>query len=107
MADLQERVMQDVYLERAIKAHITEDAIKKRYEEYLKEHKPEEQVRARHILVRTKEEAEAIIKEIEKGGDFAEIAKAKSIDPARPRAAIWASSGAATWCRNSPRRPSR
>ena len=83
MAELQQRVMQDVYLERAIKARITEEAIKKRYDEYLKEHKPEEQVRARHILVRTKEEAEAIIKEIEKGGDFAEIAKAKSIDPAR------------------------
>jgi peptidyl-prolyl cis-trans isomerase C len=83
MAELEERVMQDVYLERAIKARITDEAIKQRYEVYLKDHKPEEQVRARHILVRTKEEAEAIIKEIEKGGDFAEIAKAKSIDPAK------------------------
>ena len=83
MAELQARVMQDVYLERAINERITDAAVQKRYEAYLKEHKPEEQVRARHILVRTKEEAEAIIKEIEKGGDFAEIAKAKSIDPAR------------------------
>jgi peptidyl-prolyl cis-trans isomerase C len=83
MAELQERVMQDVYLERAINERITDAAVQKRYEAYLKEHKPEEQVRARHILVRTKEEAEAIIKEIDKGGDFAEIAKAKSIDPAK------------------------
>jgi peptidyl-prolyl cis-trans isomerase C len=83
MAELQERVMQDVYLERAINARITDDAVKQRYAAYLKDHKAEEQVRARHILVRTKEEAEAIIKEVEKGGDFAELAKAKSIDPAK------------------------
>ncbi|HEX7006491.1 MAG TPA: peptidylprolyl isomerase [Alphaproteobacteria bacterium] len=83
MAELQERVMQDVYLEREINARITDEAIQKRYEAYIKDHKAEEQVRARHILVRTREEAETIIKEIGKGGDFAEIAKARSIDPAR------------------------
>src|SRR5690606_2106787 len=83
IAELQERVMQDVYLEREINARITDEAIQKRYEAYIKDHKAEEQVRARHILVRTREEAETIIKEIGKGGDFAEIAKARSIDPAR------------------------
>ena len=35
----------------------------------------------RHILVPTEEEAKAIIAELDKGGDFAEIAKEKSQDP--------------------------
>lgn len=39
-----------------------------------------EQVRASHILVQTKAEAEAILTELKGGADFATIAKAKSID---------------------------
>jgi parvulin-like peptidyl-prolyl isomerase len=34
---------------------------------------PVNEVHARHILVKTKEEAEAIIKELDKGGDFEKI----------------------------------
>lgn len=41
----------------------------------------EGQIRARHILVETEEEAEEIKAELDAGGDFAEIAKEKSIDP--------------------------
>jgi len=40
-----------------------------------------EQIQASHILVATKEEADAILAELKQGGDFAAIAKAKSIDP--------------------------
>ena len=39
------------------------------------------QTHARHILVKTKEEADAIIADIAKGGDFAKIATEKSQDP--------------------------
>ncbi|RJX40080.1 peptidylprolyl isomerase [Paenibacillus pinisoli] len=39
-----------------------------------------EQVRASHILVKTKEEADAILAELKGGADFAETAKAKSTD---------------------------
>ncbi|MCR2804193.1 peptidylprolyl isomerase [Paenibacillus soyae] len=39
-----------------------------------------EQVRASHILVATKEEADAILAELKGGADFAETAKAKSTD---------------------------
>lgn len=38
--------------------------------------------KARHILLETREEAEAIIDQLEDGGDFAELAKEHSIDPA-------------------------
>jgi peptidyl-prolyl cis-trans isomerase C len=43
--------------------------------------KPQEQVSARHILVKTEDEAKAVIADLKKGGDFAAIAKDKSNDP--------------------------
>ena len=41
---------------------------------------PQNEVRARHILVKTKEEAEAIIKQLDGGASFEDVAKAKSTD---------------------------
>jgi len=41
----------------------------------------EQEVRARHILVETEDEAKAVKAELDKGADFAEIAKKKSKDP--------------------------
>ncbi len=38
------------------------------------------QIKASHILVRTKEEAQAVLDELKKGADFVELAKARSID---------------------------
>ncbi len=44
-----------------------------------------EEVHARHILVKTSDEAVAIIKELDGGADFAELAKEKSTGPSGPR----------------------
>jgi foldase protein PrsA len=52
---------------------------KKYYDAHIADYSTE-QVLASHILVKTKAEAEAIMKELVAGADFAEIAKAKSID---------------------------
>ncbi|MEQ8224311.1 MAG: peptidylprolyl isomerase, partial [Candidatus Eremiobacterota bacterium] len=41
------------------------------------------EIKASHILVKTKEEAEKIIKELKDGGDFAKIAKEKSECPSK------------------------
>ena len=41
------------------------------------------EIKASHILVKTKEEAEKIIKDLEGGGDFAKIAKEKSECPSK------------------------
>ena len=53
----------------------------KKYYESNKGEFSTEQVKASHILVKTKAEAEAILKELQGGADFAALAKAKSIDP--------------------------
>jgi peptidyl-prolyl cis-trans isomerase C len=42
--------------------------------------KPGTEYNARHILVKTREEAEEIIQELDKGGDFSALAKEKSTD---------------------------
>jgi parvulin-like peptidyl-prolyl isomerase len=45
----------------------------------------EGEIRARHILVETREEALDILKELRKGADFAELAKEESIGPSAVR----------------------
>jgi peptidyl-prolyl cis-trans isomerase C len=73
---LMETLLQDVG-----KAAVTPDATKKVYDEAAKSMSGEQEVRARHILVPGEDEAKAILAEIKKGTDFAELAKQKSKDP--------------------------
>ncbi len=60
---------------------VTEDTIKAAYETYKAEFKPEETVHARHILVATKEEADAIKKDLDGGKPFEVLAMEKTTDP--------------------------
>ena len=77
----EDRLIQEAYLNRAIKAAETEDQLKARYQTFAKEKAGREEVHARHILVKTEAEAKAIIAELDKGADFAELAKKDSTDP--------------------------
>lgn len=61
-------------------AHPLTDAdLKKTYEEVKKQYDPNE-IKVRHILVKTEQEAKDIIKSLNAGGDLAAIAKEKSLD---------------------------
>lgn len=61
-------------------AHPLTDAdLKKTYEEVKKQYDPNV-IKVRHILVKTEQEAKDIIKSLNAGGDFAAIAKEKSLD---------------------------
>lgn len=82
MADLEERLAQDVWLSREVDRRVTPDMIKARYEKKIKEMPAEEEVSAKHILVASEDDAKKIIEELGKGGDFAKIAKEKSTDKA-------------------------
>jgi peptidyl-prolyl cis-trans isomerase C len=75
------RLMMDSLLAAEGKAATTEEAMKKVYEEAAKQITGEVEVRARHILVETEDEAKAVVEELKKGADFAELAKKKSKDP--------------------------
>ncbi|WP_152394110.1 peptidylprolyl isomerase [Paenibacillus guangzhouensis] len=62
------------------KVSVTDQEVKDYYEANKASMSTPEQVRASHILVKTKEEADAIEKELKGGADFATLAKEKSTD---------------------------
>src|SRR6202048_1154594 len=81
LASARNRLLMDSLLATEGKAATTDEAMKKVYEEASKQITGEQEVRARHILVETEDEAKAAKAELDKGADFAELAKKKSKDP--------------------------
>lgn len=81
IAMLTERMLFDEYLETAAKKVVTDDAMKALYSETVKNLKPEPEIRARHILVETEDQAKAAIKRLKAGEDFAKLAAEISKDP--------------------------
>jgi len=61
----------------------TEDEIIAEYEDQISK-APGQQFKARHILVESQEEAQALIAELQGGADFAELAMEKSTGPSGP-----------------------
>jgi peptidyl-prolyl cis-trans isomerase C len=80
VADAEDRAIQDSYVDSKVKAQITDDAVRSKYQQELKDNPPEEEVHARHILVASEADAKAIIAQLQKGADFAALAKSKSTD---------------------------
>ena len=81
LAFARNRLLMDNLLSVEGKAATTDDAMKKVYEDATKLITGEQEVRARHILVETEDEAKQVEDELKKGADFAELAKKKSKDP--------------------------
>jgi peptidyl-prolyl cis-trans isomerase C len=81
LAFTRNRLLMDSLLASEGKAATNDEAMKKVYEEASKQITGEEEVHARHILVETEDDAKAVKAELDKGADFAELAKKKSKDP--------------------------
>jgi peptidyl-prolyl cis-trans isomerase C len=77
----EDRLIQEAYINRVVKPAETEDRLRTRYETFLKEKPAQDQVHARHILVKTETEAKSVIAELDKGADFTALAKKYSTDP--------------------------
>lgn len=69
------------YVKSEVEGKVTPEMVKARYDKDAASFDPPEELRARHILVKTEEEAKAILADLAKGGDFAKIAEEKSQDP--------------------------
>ncbi|HEY0124628.1 MAG TPA: peptidylprolyl isomerase [Rhizobium sp.] len=81
MAYLRDRELHNAYFKAHVADGITDDEVKARYDKEVAALPKQEEVHARHILVKTEDEAKAIIKELDAGKDFATLAKEKSTDP--------------------------
>lgn len=76
-----DRELHNLYFKKHVVDAVTEDEVKARYEKEIAALPKQEEVNARHILVKTEEEAKAIIADLDAGKDFIELAKEKSTDP--------------------------
>lgn len=79
------RVKRDIYVQQNVTEKVDDAAIKARYDQLIKEFPAGPEVRARHILLKTEDEAKAVIKALDDGGDFEKLAKEKSTGPSAPR----------------------
>jgi peptidyl-prolyl cis-trans isomerase C len=75
------KLLMEALLQEEAKAAVTDAALRKVYEQAVKEMGKEEEVHARHILVETEDEAKAVVAELKNGGNFEKLAKEKSKDP--------------------------
>jgi peptidyl-prolyl cis-trans isomerase C len=74
------RALRDLFIEKKGRDQVSEAEARAVYDEQIAKLKPEQEISARHILVKTEDEANAIIRDLNGGADFAEIAKTKSLD---------------------------
>ena len=82
VAFLVERTLHDSYFRTEVSDKVTDADVKARYEKEIAASPPENEVHARHILVKTEDEAKEVIKLLEGGAKFEDVAKEKSTDGA-------------------------
>lgn len=82
MEFLRLRALHSQYVSDKVASEVTDEAVRARYDQEIAASPAQNEIRASHILVKTEEEAKAIIEQLEGGADFAEIAKEKSTDGA-------------------------
>ena len=75
-------VLQNAILSRDIGPLVTDTALRAKYDADYANKPGEEEVHAQHILVDSEDQAKSIIAQLNKGADFAALAKANSKDPA-------------------------
>ena len=78
---LKDRLLQQAYVEELVKSAENDDKLKAGYQKMIKQKPAQQEVHARHILVKTEAEANSIIDQLNKGADFATLAKKYSTDP--------------------------
>lgn len=84
MAYQQARTLRTAYLVEIIGPQVGEEQIRAAYDARVADFQPQEERKARHILVETEEEARALIQALDDGGDFAALAQENSTGPSGP-----------------------
>lgn len=81
---LEARALHSGVVDTEIGKKVTDGDIRSRYDKEISNSPASNEVKARHILVKTEEEAKAIIAELDGGADFETLAKDKSTGPSGP-----------------------
>ena len=85
MAEFEKVAIQQEYMNRLFSDGIKEEELRKVYDETIANQEGPLEVRASHILVDNDQEAADIIKALEGGAYFAELARERSTGPSGPR----------------------
>ena len=82
--EFEERLVLNAWTQDKVKSFkITDEELKAAYDKRMLD-QPKKEYKARHILLKTEAEAKVLIDELNKGADFAELAKKKSTGPSGP-----------------------
>jgi len=84
MKRIEDQLLQRVVLEKEMTRDVSDADMKARYDKMVAGLSEKEEVHARHILLKTEKDATQVIQDLDKGGDFAELAKKKSTGPSGP-----------------------
>lgn len=86
MARISEQLLERTLLTKHIEENLTDELLQERYTTYSERLKGQEEVHARHILVKAEDEAKAkdLIVKLQAGEDFAALAKEHSTGPSGP-----------------------
>ena len=79
-----EKILMQAYLAKYAQENITEESLKNSYQNYIADVTSREEIKASHILLDTEEDAILIIKQLNNGENFEELAKIKSKGPSGP-----------------------
>jgi peptidyl-prolyl cis-trans isomerase C len=77
----QRRALRDAYFDRSVKGSVSDAEARQFYDAQVAATPPQEEVRTRHILVETEEQAKEIYEKIAHGEDFGKMARQFSKDP--------------------------
>ncbi|KAB0664234.1 peptidylprolyl isomerase [Oryzomonas japonica] len=82
LADLKKRLIVESFLKKKVEtdAKVSDEDLKKFYEQNKDKFKTGDQMRASHILVKTEKQAKDILAQIKAGGKFEDLAKKNSVD---------------------------
>lgn len=78
---VREQVLRDLWLKEQVEERLTDDYLKQRYEDFVAQMSDQYEIKARHILLDTQEEALEVVDQLENGAEFASLATEKSIGP--------------------------
>lgn len=78
---LRMRALHSAVVEAEVARKVTDAEIRARYDQEIANQPPVNEVHARHILVASKEEADAIVKQLDGGAKFEDLANEKTTDP--------------------------